>query len=215
MNIKETVNYIINNNIEGDFVEQGVYAGLQPKLMADALLSKNIKDRNIWLYDTFAGLPEPTKEDFSLVFKEETYEDAITQYNQQKNDDGGSDRCFCSLEDVKKFVESSGYPTDKLKYIVGDIMDTLKVESNMPEKIAILRLDCDWYLPSKFGLEVMYDRVVDKGVIIFDDYRLWNGQKQATDEFFKSININPNMKKVNDCKKYKGIPKSTYIIKGE
>jgi SAM-dependent methyltransferase len=97
--------------------------------------------------------------------------------------------CYTPLERVKQNLFSSGYPQDKLHFIIGDVMETLKVESNIPDKIAILRLDTDWYESSKFELERMYDKVVPGGVIIFDDYYHWDGQRRATDEFFSSIRM--------------------------
>ena len=68
-------------------------------------------------------------------------------------------------------------------------METLRDESNVPDKIAILRLDTDWYESSKFELEQMYGKVVPGGIIIFDDYYHWDGQRRATDEFFSSIEV--------------------------
>jgi len=69
-------------------------------------------------------------------------------------------------------------------------METLKYKTNIPEKIAILRLDTDWYESTKYELEQMYDNVVSGGLIIFDDYYHWDGQRRAVDEYFKSINVN-------------------------
>jgi hypothetical protein len=51
-------------------------------------------------------------------------------------------------------------------------------------------LDTDWYESSKYELEQMYDNVVIGGVIIFDDYYHWDGQRRATDDFFLNKNIN-------------------------
>jgi hypothetical protein len=71
-------------------------------------------------------------------------------------------------------------------------METLKDKTKIPEKIAILRLDTDWYKSSKYELEQMYDNVVTGGIIIFDDYYYWEGQRKATDEFFLTRNISYN-----------------------
>ena len=73
--------------------------------------------------------------------------------------------------------------------IVGIFTSCEDEKTKIPEKIAILRLDTDWYESSKYELEQMYDNVVTGGVIIFDDYYHWDGQRRAVDDFFLSRNI--------------------------
>ena len=97
--------------------------------------------------------------------------------------------CYTPLENVQNRLNSTGYPQEKLHYIVGDVMETLKDGKNIPEQIAILRLDTDWYESSKIELEMMYNNVTTGGLIIFDDYYHWDGQRRATDEYFKKINV--------------------------
>ena len=99
-------------------------------------------------------------------------------------------QCYTPLDEVQNRLNSTGYPQEKLHYIVGDVMETLRDKTTIPEKIAVLRLDTDWYESSKYELEQMYDNVVTGGVIIFDDYYHWEGQRKATNEFFSSRNIN-------------------------
>ena len=108
--------------------------------------------------------------------------------------------CYIPIQQVKNRLNSTGYPQCHLHYIIGDVMETLQDKSTIPEKIAILRLDTDWYESSKYELEQMYDNVVKGGVIIFDDYFHWNGQRKATDEFFKSKNLDYDIVNLGDGK---------------
>ena len=108
--------------------------------------------------------------------------------------------CYTPLEIVKNKLNSTGYPENNLHYIVGDVLETLKDKKNIPEKIAILRLDTDWYESSKYELEQMYDNVVYGGLIIFDDYYHWEGQRKATDNFFKKRNIKYDFVNTNNGK---------------
>lgn len=62
-----SVNYVLQNNIEGDFVECGVWRGGSSMLMAKMLKNRNISDRKIYLYDTYEGMSEPTKMDVSIA----------------------------------------------------------------------------------------------------------------------------------------------------
>ena len=77
-------------------------------------------------------------------------------------------------------------------------METLNNPINIPNEIAILRLDTDWYDSSKFELQKLFKNVVKGGVIILDDYYLWNGQKEATDEFLKENNLDYTIKQNNN-----------------
>jgi hypothetical protein len=59
------------------------------------------------------------------------------------------------------------------------------VPAQAPERIAILRLDTDWYESTRHELDHLYDRVPSGGVVIFDDYGFWVGARQAIDEFLE------------------------------
>jgi hypothetical protein len=195
----DAINYIINNNIEGVIVECGVDSGHFEYIWISELM-KNNTVRDIFLYDTFSGLVEPSDYDYTCenatlykMNKKEVHD----MWESQKINDKINGWCYTPLEIVQNRLNSTGYPLDKLHYIVGDVMETLREKHNIPEKIAILRLDTDWYESSKYELEQMYDNVVVGGIIIFDDYYHWNGQRKATDDFFKSINVDYNFVKLD------------------
>lgn len=163
----ETINFIIDNNIAGDIVEIGVWRGGMIMTMLYQLLKRNIKNRHIHLYDTFTGMTEPCKNDFECASGRK----ACDIFEQVK--------CEASFEECKKNVESVGYPSEFIHFHVGDIRNV----SFVPEKIAFLRLDNDWYELYKFELPIFEPRVVLNGVITIDDYGHWNGCKQAVDEY--------------------------------
>jgi len=188
----DAINYILNNNIEGVIIECGVEAGNFEYLWINELMKHNAI-RDIYLYDTFGGLVKPTEYDYTCKDATLYKMDSNQVYNTWKNfiiNENINKWCYVPLEQVKNRLNSTGYPQDKLHYIVGDVMETLKDKANIPEKIAILRLDTDWYESSKYELEQMYDNVVSGGVIIFDDYYHWDGQRRATDDFFNKLGIN-------------------------
>jgi hypothetical protein len=64
---------------------------------------------------------------------------------------------------------------------VGKVEDTIPADA--PERIALLRLDTDWYESTRHELEHLYARVPPGGVLIFDDYSTWQGARKAVDEF--------------------------------
>ncbi len=84
-------------------------------------------------------------------------------------------------EQVREVVAASGYPADRIHLHAGRVEDTLPAHA--PERIALLRLDTDWYESTKHELEHLYPRLVDHGVLIVDDYGHWDGARRASDEY--------------------------------
>jgi len=155
--------------------------------MAAAIALKRAGDttRTLWLYDTFEGMPRPTKHDV-LVKDGRAAIDAWTRL--QKGTDGSS-WMEVDLGEVRFNMASTGYPVDKMRFVKGKVEETLLVAGNVPEQISILRLDTDWYSSTKVEMELLLPRVVSGGVVIIDDYGDWAGSKEAVDEFFANSGL--------------------------
>ena len=117
MNTKErmyalykSVQYIINSKIEGDFVECGVWKGSNPMLIAYTLLEFGVTNRKIYLYDTFEGMSEPTKEDV-LVSNKNVH--AIDKWKKEQKEDYNK-WVYASLNEVKRNVFLTKYPKKNL-----------------------------------------------------------------------------------------------------
>src|SRR4030095_6572172 len=135
--VYKATQYIINNNIPGDFVECGVWKGGNLMLVAMTLMKMNNTERKIYLYDTFEGMSEPTDKD--IDFKKEGA-DSIWEKNQKSDH---NEWCYSSLDEVKQNLYSTGYPKDKLIFVKGKVEDT--IPGTIPDIIALLRLDTDWF----------------------------------------------------------------------
>lgn len=193
-----SIKYVIENNIEGSLVECGVQEGRIELIWIKELKnSSNVRD--IYMYDTFKGLTEPGEFDYactdSTIY---TYnnKELFNKWSEYNTSESINTWCYYPLDKLKDKLKNTGYPDDKLHYIEGDVNETLNISTNIPDKIALLRLDTDWYESSKIELEKLYDNVTEGGLIIFDDYFLWNGQKKAVDEFFKKKNLTLKLEKM-------------------
>lgn len=180
----ESLEYIRLNNIEGDFVECGVWKGGNILGMMEYLSYHNMLDRKVWIYDTFEGMTNP--EDDDVDFNNTKAKDIID-----------SVRCYSPLEEVKINLSSSSLPNDRLVYVVGDICETLDYEKNIPNKISILRLDTDWYKSTKKEMEVLYPKLINNGVLIVDDYGHWKGSKKAVDDYITDQKLNLKIEKID------------------
>lgn len=199
MDKEAAVQYVIKNNIEGVFIECGVGDGQFERIWISEL-KKYKTVRDIYMYDTFSGLTMPGKYDYTCekASWNMNKDEVLKTWETQIINDKTNGWCYTPLEKVKESLEMTGYPSNKLHYIVGDVLQTLQHPENIPDKIAILRLDTDWYESSKFELEKLYPNVVKGGVVIFDDYLHWDGQRRATDEYFANIGESHQFVKIND-----------------
>jgi O-methyltransferase len=180
--IYNSVDYILKSGIEGDFVECGVWKGGSAMMMLLTLMKYKVTDRMIYLYDTFAGMSEPTEKDMAsdnLPIAEEWK-------TLQKGD--VNEWCYASIDEVKRNVFSTGYPAGNIKFVQGRVEDT--IPGVMPQSISLLRLDTDWYESTYHELKCLYPKLSAKGVLILDDYGHWKGAKEAADRYFSENKIN-------------------------
>lgn len=146
--------HVVAQNIPGAIVECGVWKGGMLKA-AQLSLATLDATREIWGYDTFAGMTETGP-----------------------NDTGGGDqvgKLAVPLEDVR------GLCGDGVRLVVGDVrqLDTLP----KPKKIAVLRLDVDWHDNTLACLSQLWPRLSLGGVLLIDDYNFWDGCKRAVDGY--------------------------------
>lgn len=176
--------HVAQNNIQGDFVECGVWRGGNALVAAEVFRLYGIK-KNVWLFDTFKGMTEPNDFDQSAASGQSAFE----RFNASQRD-AHNEWCYASLIDVKKNFEERGLLTDNVFFIEGDVRETLNGPL-LPESIAVLRLDTDFYDSTKKELEVLYPRLIIGGALIIDDYGHWAGSRKATDEYFSACGNRP------------------------
>lgn len=173
--------HIIKNNIQGSIIECGVWRGGNMMLAAKILKDAEDFSRDLYLYDTFAGMSAPKEDDVGIDgFR------ASAKYEELKNNEG-SEWCNISLEEVRDNMESIGYPSQKIHYIKGLVEES--IPKFTPSAIALLRLDTDWYESTKHELTYLYPLLVKNGILIVDDYGYWQGSKKALDEYIAENNL--------------------------
>lgn len=165
------VEYVVKNNIPGDFVECGVWKGGSSMLIAMTLQKFGVSDRMIWMYDTFEGMSEPGKEDMDVNGNM-----AFGIWKSKKVQEK-SGWCVSSLHEVQLNMQSTEYPMEKIKLVEGMVEVTIPIYQ--PDlNIALLRLDTDWYSSTKHELEFLFPMLVKGGIFIIDDYGHWLGSKK-------------------------------------
>jgi len=141
------------NRLDGDIAEVGVYKGGTAKLIA-----KTAKNKNIYLFDTFSGIPQITTE---------------IDFHKTK------DFADTSLHSVKTLLRDCPNVT----FYQGIFPDTASAIEN--KQFSFVYIDVDLYRSVKDCLEFFYPRIARGGVMVIDDYDswAWPGVKKAVLEF--------------------------------
>ncbi len=152
--------------IEGDIVECGTYRGGSAAVLGTTLTPK----QHLWLYDSFAGMPAVSEND---------------------GPDAGqyAGKGVAAKADVEEVLGKVHVPPNQVTIHEGWFADTFQFP--LPERVALLHCDADWYDSVMLVLETFYPRVVDGGCIVLDDFGYWEGCREAFYAFCSKHNLRP------------------------
>lgn len=179
----KAIEYLENAKIAGDIVECGVWRGGSMMVAAHTLLSLGSTARTLHLFDTYEGLPRPDESKDVDIFGNR----AIDGWLPHSAGDEKSHWAEAGIEEVRANLASTGYLAERMNFVKGMVEST--IPDTAPQRIALLRLDTDWYSSTKHELEHLFPRIVRNGVLIIDDYGHFKGARQAVDEFMRNHGI--------------------------
>lgn len=174
----QATRYVSMNRIPGAIVECGVWKGGSMAAIARTLLQLEDKSRDLYLFDTFEGMPAPTGNDVEYSGKHAA--EVLKEEEGTRCDDA-------PLEAVKDVIYATNYPREKIHFVSGKVEETIPALA--PGSISLLRLDTDWYESTRHELIHLFPRLSTTGVFIVDDYGHWRGCRQACDEYFENHRI--------------------------
>ena len=179
----KAIKYLEGAGIDGDIVECGVWRGGSMMVAAQTLVALESTGRNLYLFDTYEGLPRPEEDkDVDLWGNR-----AIDGWLPRSLGEEKSHWANAGEEEVRANLISTGYPAARLHLVKGMVERTIPHAA--PQRIALLRLDTDWYASTKHELEHLFQRLSHHGVLIIDDYGHFKGARAAVDEFLQSRSI--------------------------
>jgi hypothetical protein len=145
--------------------------------IALALLAQGDTSKQLFLYDTFEGLTAPSDRDVNINDQSaRSMKSALV---------GPGTYYAVGLDEVRENLYSTGYPIERIHFVKGRVEDTIPRKS--PGRIALLRLDTDWYESTKHELNYLYPLVDRNGIVIIDDYGEWEGARLAVDEYLATL----------------------------
>lgn len=163
-------------NLPGDIIELGVFKGgslIQFCTFRELLENEN--SRKIIGFDAFGEFP--------AVNTVESDKEFVNKWNSRFEQE------FLKKEDIENSLKHKGF--NNVELIKGNILETVEayLHENPHTKISLLHIDTDVYEPAKYGLERLFDYVVNGGLIVLDDYATIEGETKAVDEFFQGMNV--------------------------
>lgn len=164
-NIEECLDAVREDGVPGDLMETGVWRGGATVFMRGYLAAYDMGDRDVWVADSFEGLPAPTRP-----------EDRKLDFSAVK-----APILAVSLEEVQGLFARYGLLDGRVKFLKGWFRDTLPAAP--VEKLALLRLDGDLYESTMDALAALYDRVAPGGFVLVDDYGDFPPCRKAVDEY--------------------------------
>jgi hypothetical protein len=172
-NIQYCVEQVIKENVPGDFIETGVWRGGSCIFMRAILQAYGVKDRSVWVADSFQGLPPPNP----VAYPHDTGL-TLNLYPE----------LAVSLEAVQTNFKRYDLLDEQVQFLKGWFRDTLPAAP--VKQLAILRLDGDLYESTMDGLIHLYPKLAVGGYVIVDDYGAIEACKQAVHDYRQAQNIN-------------------------
>lgn len=186
-NLRSCVAEILRQDIPGDLIETGIWRGGATIFMRALLEVYGDKTRVVWAADSFEGLPEPDP----LRFPKEaaSYHHPIAQRHSKK--------LAVTLEEVQANFAAYGMLDERVRFLKGWFKKTLP--SAPIDRLALLRLDGDYYESTMDALTSLYDKLSVGGFVIIDDYGEddWTHCREAVDQFRQQRNISDPLIRVD------------------
>lgn len=192
---------VLERNVIGDIVELGVWKGGTAANWA--YNAQQTTTKRTWVYDTFAGHPPGLNNDLNPA-KITIARKKFVQASEMAGSIVGTE------DDVRKAFKAVGltdvYVAKHIVWRKGFFNQTMLLP--IPDAIALLHIDCDWYECTLDALRRFYSKIPCGGVVVFDDFNLYGGQRQAFYDFLHDeALINPAIKTFG--------PGQAYFIKGD
>jgi len=179
-NLRKLVESVIKNKIPGDLLEAGVWRGGASIFMRAILEAYEVRDRRVWVADSFMGLPPPNPDLYPV--------DIGLNFHEYKE-------LAVPLEEVKENFEKYHLLDNQVVFLKGWFKDTLK---HAPiKKLALLRLDGDMYESTMVALLALYDKISEGGFVIVDDYHVVEACKIAIHDFLSKRNLKPILEEID------------------
>jgi len=178
-NIQFCVEQVLANDIPGDLIETGVWRGGATIFMRGILKAYGVRNRKVWVADSFEGLPVADH----ARYPRET--------NLEFHKEG---ELTISLDEVRRNFERYDLLDEQVRFLKGWFSETLP---GAPiATLAVVRLDGDMYESTMDGLVNLYPKLSPGGFAIVDDYNVVQACNEAVDDYRKDHGITAELQMI-------------------
>ena len=159
--LQRCIEVVLADKVPGDFIETGVWRGGACMFMRAVLKAHDVTDRQVWVADSFAGLPAIGPDG--------------DPYDAQLRNTFDFSELAVQLDEVRANFREAGLLDEQVQFLPGWFKDTLPPAPI--EKLAVLRLDGDFYSSTMDALVPLYPKLSPGGFVIIDDYKFASCQR--------------------------------------
>lgn len=163
-NLQRCIEDVLRDGIAGDLIETGVWRGGACILMRAVLAAHGVRDRRVFVADSFRGLPPPDAEKFPKDSGDRHHEQHFLEV---------------SREMVERNFQRYGLLDEQVVFLEGWFKDTLPNVAS--DRFAVIRLDGDMYQSTIEALTHLYPKLSPGGYCIIDDYQIPNCRAAVAD----------------------------------
>lgn len=179
--IENAMGFVAASQVEGDYMEFGVYKGMTFISAFHIAQKTNLKSMNFYAFDSFQGLPEITEVDSDI-------------HRPFSNGDYS-----CDANKFKKNISLTKVDLSKVKIISGWYDEVLNEETKkkfLIKKASIVWIDCDLYKSTVSVLNFITNHIEDGTIIVFDDWFCFRGNPNKGEQkaFTEWLKKNPSIK---------------------
>jgi O-methyltransferase len=179
-NLQDCIEDVLRREVPGDLIETGVWRGGATIFMRAVLKAYQVRDRKVWVIDSFEGLPRPNAEKYPADADD-------IHYTMQ--------HLAVSLEGVQANFAKYGLLDDQVCFLKGWFKDVLP--DLLVDKVALMRLDGDMYESTMDALTYLYPKLSRGGYVIIDDYGYINSCRQAVHDFRAANQIEEEIRPID------------------
>ena len=203
-NLQFILEDIIERELDGDFIELGVWKGGLCILATSIFHAYKQYNRKVFLADSFDGIPPVNTKDFPA---DAAHVDAHTLQILSNKYTGGQEaviknfNLYFNMQTNRRLINQDIFtakastlldvdPVEKefnvkIEFLKGFFDKTLPIaiQQNRFRCFSVLRLDGDIYQSTWESLEYLYPYLNEEGIVIIDDFMDWEGSFKAVHDF--------------------------------